>query len=129
MALQWVILGAVTAFEALLVLVLTLPLPRPIKFQVVRLVSSLLQPLLALIPFAIFTLLDIYWKYENVTKCTSDICTAYEKNHYEKFRYKAQRNTVLGLGACLLYWLLYSLTQFHYELKQLEDRLRNLKED
>ncbi|KNA03555.1 hypothetical protein SOVF_208010, partial [Spinacia oleracea] len=37
-----------------------------------------------IVPFAAFQLLDIYWKYEHRLTCTSEICTATERDRYEK---------------------------------------------
>ncbi|KAK9671411.1 hypothetical protein RND81_12G028300 [Saponaria officinalis] len=36
------------------------------------------------LPFAAFQLLDIYWKCEHRLMCISEICTAAERDRYEK---------------------------------------------
>ncbi|CAL9031748.1 unnamed protein product [Prunus brigantina] len=103
MALQWMILTYVVAAEAALAFLLTLPAPKLLKNQFVSLVSLILQPALFIVPFAGFQLLDIYWKNEHRLSCTSEICTAAERDRYEKSIYKAQRNVILCASACLLY--------------------------
>ncbi|XP_050123400.1 uncharacterized protein LOC126600789 isoform X2 [Malus sylvestris] len=90
MALQWMILTYVVAAEAALAFLLTIPAPKLLKNRFVSLVSLILQPALFIVPFAGFQLLDIYWKNEHRLACTSDICTASERDRYEKSvsRYK-----------------------------------------
>ncbi|KAJ9708597.1 hypothetical protein PVL29_000568 [Vitis rotundifolia] len=106
MGLQWVVLGYVVAAEAAIALVITLPSPKLVKSRIVSLVSLILSPLAGVIPFAAFQLLDIYWKNEHRLMCTSETCTAAERDRYEKSIYKAQRNALLCAAACLLYWYL-----------------------
>ncbi|CAN6577770.1 unnamed protein product [Malus baccata var. baccata] len=84
MALQWMILTYVVAAEAALAFLLTIPAPKPLKNRFVSLVSLILQPALFIVPFAGFQLLDIYWKNEHRLACTSDTCTASERDRYEK---------------------------------------------
>ncbi|XP_052876796.1 uncharacterized protein LOC108454829 isoform X2 [Gossypium arboreum] len=84
MALQWMILTYVVAAEAALALLLTLPSPKLLKNRLVSLISLILQPALFIVPFAGFQLLDIYWKNEHRLMCTSEICTAAERDRYEK---------------------------------------------
>ncbi|XP_048443483.1 uncharacterized protein LOC103950546 isoform X3 [Pyrus x bretschneideri] len=90
MGLQWMILTYVVAAEAALAFLLTIPAPKLLKNRFVSLVSLILQPALFIVPFAGFQLLDIYWKNEHRLACTSDICTASERDRYEKSvsRYK-----------------------------------------
>lgn len=57
MALQWMILGFLAAVEAVLVLLVTLPVPKPLRAQVLKLIKPVLQPGLAVVPFALFQLL------------------------------------------------------------------------
>ncbi|KAA3483676.1 B-cell receptor-associated-like protein [Gossypium australe] len=84
MALQWMILTYVVAAEAALAVLLTFPSPKLLKNRFVSLISLILQPTLFIIPFAGFQLLDIYWKNEHRLMCTSEICTAAERDRYEK---------------------------------------------
>ncbi|PPD86376.1 hypothetical protein GOBAR_DD16688 [Gossypium barbadense] len=84
MALQWMILTYVVAAEAALALLLTFPSPKLLKNRFVSLISLILQPTLFIVPFAGFQLLDIYWKNEHRLMCTSYICTAAERDRYEK---------------------------------------------
>ncbi|KAK8952438.1 hypothetical protein KSP39_PZI003088 [Platanthera zijinensis] len=129
MALQWLILEYVVASEVALVLLLTLPWPNPIISQIVSLTSKLLQPLSSLIPFAVFNLLDLYWKSEHRLTCTSDVCTQEERIRYERSLFKAQRNVILCVSVCLLYWFTYKICKYHKEIKELEaveKRAKNL---
>ncbi|RDX88236.1 hypothetical protein CR513_30198 [Mucuna pruriens] len=84
MALQWLILTYVVAAEAAVVILLTLPTPKLLKNRFASFVSLILQPALFIVPFAGFHLLDLYWKNEHRLMCTSDVCTAAERDRYEK---------------------------------------------
>ncbi|KAK2664597.1 hypothetical protein Ddye_003171 [Dipteronia dyeriana] len=121
MALQWMILTYVVAAEAVLAFILTLPSPKLLKSQLVSLVSLILQPALFVVPFSAFQLLDIYWKNEHRLMCTSEICTATERDRYEKTIYKAERNVILCVSAILLYWCIYRICKFYKELQNLEE--------
>ncbi|KAJ6874819.1 hypothetical protein NC652_034508 [Populus alba x Populus x berolinensis] len=107
MALQWMILTYVVAAEAAIAALLTLPSPKLLKDRLVSLISLLLQPALFIVPFAGFQLLDIYWKNEHRLMCAGENCTASERDRYEKSIYKAQRNVILCVSACLLYWYVW----------------------
>ncbi|KAK1277992.1 hypothetical protein QJS04_geneDACA017190 [Acorus gramineus] len=121
MALQWAILGYVVAAEVAIALLLTLPSPKIIKDRIVALVSLTLQPITGVVPFAAFQLLDIYWKNEHRLMCTSEVCTASERDRYEKAIYKAQRNVILCVSACLLYWCIFRICKFHKDIKEKEE--------
>uniref|UniRef100_A0A7N1A2Z6 Endoplasmic reticulum transmembrane protein n=1 Tax=Kalanchoe fedtschenkoi TaxID=63787 RepID=A0A7N1A2Z6_KALFE len=84
MALQWMILGYVVAAEAVVALLLTLPSPTVVKSRIISLVSLILQPAMSIVPFAGFQLLDLYWKKEHRLMCTAEVCTAAERDRYEK---------------------------------------------
>jgi hypothetical protein len=60
MALQWVMLGVVAGAEALILLLLSAPLPRDVSKQALEFVKRILQPGLAVVPFALFQLLGIW---------------------------------------------------------------------
>ncbi|KAI5055842.1 hypothetical protein GOP47_0029363 [Adiantum capillus-veneris] len=126
MALQWVMLGAAATAEALLALLLTVPYPPPLRRRLVALIASLLQPALGIVPFAAFQLLDIYWKNEHRLNCSSDVCTLPERDRYERSLFKAQRNTLLAIGSCFLYWLLYRMCKYHQELQKLDDDVKSV---
>ncbi|GJN30850.1 hypothetical protein PR202_gb19188 [Eleusine coracana subsp. coracana] len=129
MALQWMILACVVAAEAAVAALLTLPAPRAVRNQIVGLVSLLLQPIATVIPFAAFQLLDIYWKKEHRLMCTSEVCTADERIRFEKTMFKAQRNVILCVSACLLYWCIYRIVKYNKDIKALEEAARRLKEE
>ncbi|KAK9278576.1 hypothetical protein L1049_028148 [Liquidambar formosana] len=127
MGLQWMILTYVVAAEAAVAILLTLPSPKLLKTRIVSLVSLILRPALFIVPFAAFQLLDIYWKNEHRLTCTSEICTAAERDHYEKSIYKAQRNVILCSAACLLYWSVHRICKCYKEIHHLEDIERRYK--
>ncbi|KAH7438416.1 hypothetical protein KP509_04G014100 [Ceratopteris richardii] len=89
---------------------------------------SCLQPLLTTIPFCLFLLLDIYWKYENMPKCEGAVCSAAEHTKHSKSIMKSQRNFVLVLAAPLLYWLLYSATNMLVQVEKLNLQVEQLKQ-
>ncbi|XP_055831193.1 uncharacterized protein LOC129900282 [Solanum dulcamara] len=120
MALQWMILTYVVAVEATIAILLTLPSPKALKSCLVSLISLALQPSLFILPFSAFQLLDIYWKTEHRLMCTGEICTASERDRYEKTIYKAQRNVILCLAACLLYWCIYRVCKYYKEIQSIE---------
>ncbi|XP_027359130.1 uncharacterized protein LOC113867834 [Abrus precatorius] len=121
MALQWLILTYVVAAEAAVAILLTLPSPKALRNRFVSLVSLILQPALFIVPFAGFHLLDIYWKNEHRLMCTSEVCTAAERDRYEKSIYKAQRNVILCVSACLLYWSISRICKYQKEIQNLEE--------
>nr|CAD1832934.1 unnamed protein product [Ananas comosus var. bracteatus] len=127
MALQWVILSYVVAAEAVVALLLTFPAPKPLKSRLVALIALVLQPATGILPFVAFQLLDLYWKNEHRLMCTSEICTAEERIRYEKSMFKAQRNVILCVLACLLYWCIYRICKYHRDIKELEEAEKRLK--
>ncbi|NP_001297404.1 uncharacterized protein LOC101243717 [Solanum lycopersicum] len=128
MALQWMILTYVVAAEAAIAILLTLPSPKPLKSRFVSLISLALQPSLFVVPFSVFQLLDIYWKNEHRLMCTGEICTASERDRYEKSIYKAQRNVILCLAACLLYWCIYRVCKYYKEIQSIEEVEKRYKD-
>ncbi|XP_065029564.1 uncharacterized protein LOC103971348 isoform X1 [Musa acuminata AAA Group] len=137
MGLQWVILGAVVAAEAAVAALLILPAPRVIKSRIVALASLFLQPGAGILPFAAFQLLDLHWKNEHRLMCTSDVCTIEERTRYEKSFmhchlvmqiFKAQRNIILCVLACLLYWCIFRICKYHKEIRELEEVEKRLKD-
>ncbi|XVF50403.1 hypothetical protein PTKIN_Ptkin04bG0097300 [Pterospermum kingtungense] len=128
MALQWVILTYLVAAEAAVALLLTIPSPKLLKMRLVSLISLILQPALFIVPFAGFHLLDIYWKNEHRMMCTSEICTAAERDRFEKSFFKAQRNAILCVTACLLYWCIHRICKYHKEIQSLEEVEKRYKD-
>nr|ACJ83831.1 unknown [Medicago truncatula] len=127
MALQWMILTYVVAIEAAVAILLTLPSPKLLRNRLTSLISLILQPALFIVPFAGFQLLDIYWKAEHRLMCTSDVCTAAERDRYEKITYKAQRNVILCISACLLYWSIYRICKFQKDIQSMEEVEKRIK--
>ncbi|KAL6517938.1 hypothetical protein OROMI_033639 [Orobanche minor] len=124
MALQWMILAYVVAAEAAVAIILTLPSPKALRSRIASLVSVILQPSLFIVPFSAFQLLDIYWKNEHRLMCSGETCTAAERDRYEKSIYKAQRNVVLCVAACLLYWCIYRICKYHKEIQSMEETVK-----
>ncbi|XP_020584686.1 uncharacterized protein LOC110027545 isoform X3 [Phalaenopsis equestris] len=121
MELQWAILASVVLVEVAIAIILTLPLPQLLKSTVVTLSTLLLKPSAGVLPFAVLQLMDLYWKKEHFLICVSEVCTASERDRYEKSICKAQRNVVLCILACLLYWCIYTICKFHKAVQELEE--------
>ncbi|OWM82980.1 uncharacterized protein LOC116189159 [Punica granatum] len=128
MALQWMLLTYAVAAEAVVAILLTLPSPKLLKYRIVSFVSLILQSALFVVPFAGFQLLDLYWKNEHRLMCTSEVCTAAERDRYEKSIYKAQRNVILCASACLLYWCIYRICKFYKKIQSLEEAEKRMKD-
>ncbi|XP_031111512.1 uncharacterized protein LOC116015548 [Ipomoea triloba] len=128
MALQWVILAYVVAAEAAVAILITLPSPKALKSRIVSLISLALQPSFFIVPFAAFQLLDIYWKNEHRLMCTGEICTAAERDRYEKSIFKAQRNAILCMVACILYWCIYRVCKYYKEIQSMEEVEKRYKD-
>lgn len=127
MALEWVVLGYAAAAEAIMVLLLTLPGLDALRKGLISVTRNLLKPFLSVVPFCLFLLMDIYWKYETRPSCEGDSCTATEQLRHQKSIMKSQRNALLIAAALLFYWLLYSITNLVVRIDQLNQRLERLK--
>ncbi|TMW91615.1 hypothetical protein EJD97_014105 [Solanum chilense] len=128
MALEWVILGYAAAAEAVMVLLLTLPGTYPLRTGLLSVTRNLLKPFLCVVPFCLFLLLDIYWKYETRPKCKSaESCTPTELMRHQKSIVKSQRNALLIASALMFYWLLYSVTRLVTRVELLNQRVEKLK--
>eukprot|EP00270_Netrium_digitus_P019221 TRINITY_DN7543_c0_g1_i1.p1 TRINITY_DN7543_c0_g1~~TRINITY_DN7543_c0_g1_i1.p1 ORF type:complete len:130 (-),score=15.96 TRINITY_DN7543_c0_g1_i1:216-605(-) len=128
MSLQWVMCGAVAAFEAVLVLLVSIPTYRSIRLRVIPALTTLMQPLLAVVPFALFQLLDVYLKYEFSPKCDGPLCTSADHDRFEKKAAKNDRNFLLAFSALFLYWVLWRLCKLHGHILRLESELKRAKE-
>ncbi|KAI5677751.1 hypothetical protein M9H77_08701 [Catharanthus roseus] len=128
MALEWVVLSYTAAAEAVMVLLLTLPGLNHLRKGLVPVSRSLLKPLLTVVPFCLFLILDIYWKYETRPSCKSaDTCTVAELTRHQKSTIKSQRNALLIASALMFYWLLYSVTHLAQQLEMLNQRVEKLQ--
>ncbi|KAJ7525315.1 hypothetical protein O6H91_17G045200 [Diphasiastrum complanatum] len=128
MALEWGAIAVVVAAEALLLIFVTFPGSHRLRKGIISVSKSALQPLMSLVPFALFLLLDIYWKYEHHLKCEGSLCSALEREHYEKSMIKSQRNLLLVLSSLLLYWLLYRVTHMLIRVDYLYQQVKKLKD-
>ncbi|CAL5373814.1 unnamed protein product [Camellia sinensis] len=124
---KWVVLGYAAAAEAIMILFLTLPGLDFLRKGLISVIQKLLKPFLSVVPFCIFLLMDIYWKYETRPSCESHTCSPSEHLLHEKSIMKSQRNVLLIFSALIFYWLLYSVTGLVVRLDQLNKRLDMLK--
>lgn len=128
MALEWVVLGYVAGAEAIMVLLLTLPGLGPLRKGLITVTRNLLRPFLSVVPFCLFLLMDIYWKYENRPSCESpESCTPSEHLRHQKSMMKSERNALLIAAALMFYWILYSVTHLVVRVEQLNQRVEKLK--
>ncbi|XP_077234526.1 uncharacterized protein LOC143876717 [Tasmannia lanceolata] len=127
MALEWVLLGYVAGAEAIMLLLLTLPGLDPLRKGLIAVTHNALKPLLSVVPFCLFLLMDIYWKYETRPTCEGQSCTPTEHIRHEKSIMKSQRNALLIAAALIFYWLLFSVTNLVVRLQKLNQRVEKLK--
>ncbi|XP_027079452.1 uncharacterized protein [Coffea arabica] len=128
MALEWVVLGYAAAAEAIMLLLLTVPGLDPLRKGLLSVTRSLLRPFLSIVPFCLFLLMDIYWKYETRPTCESaESCTPSEHLRHQKSIMKSQRNALLIAAALIFYWLLYSVTGLVVRIEQLNKRIEKIK--
>ncbi|CAE6105782.1 unnamed protein product [Arabidopsis arenosa] len=127
MALEWVVLGYAAAAEAIMVILLTMPGLDALRKGLVAVTRNLLKPFLSIIPFCLFLLMDIYWKYETRPSCDGDSCTPSEHLRHQKSIMKSQRNALLIASALVFYWILYSVTNLVVRIEQLNQRVERLK--
>ena len=78
MALEWVVLGYTAAAEATMILMLAMPRLHRLGKDLTMVAQSTLKPLIAVVPFCTFLLMDIYWKYEVQRICDGPICSPEE---------------------------------------------------
>uniref|UniRef100_A0A7N0TFF8 Endoplasmic reticulum transmembrane protein n=1 Tax=Kalanchoe fedtschenkoi TaxID=63787 RepID=A0A7N0TFF8_KALFE len=128
MALEWVVLGYAAAAEAVMVLLLTIPGLDGLRKGLVSVTRSLLKPFLSIVPFCVFLLMDIYWKYENRPTCEhAGSCSPSEHLRHQKSIMKSQRNALLIAAALVFYWILFSVTRLVVQIDQLNQRVERLK--
>ncbi|KAF8407601.1 hypothetical protein HHK36_006735 [Tetracentron sinense] len=127
MALEWVVLAYVTGAEAVMVLLLTLPGLDRLRKGLISVTRNLLKPFLSVIPFCMFLLMDIYWKYETEPSCESQSCTPTENLRHQKSIMKSQRNGILIAAALFFYWVLFSVTNLVVRIEQLNQGIEKLK--
>ncbi|KAM1173700.1 hypothetical protein FF1_026356 [Malus domestica] len=78
MILEWFILGYAAAAKASTVLFLTIPDLDGLRKGHVTITRNLLKLFLSVMPFWLFLLMDIYWKYETRPSCHGNsYCTMY----------------------------------------------------
>ena len=128
MALEWVVLGYAAAAEAVMLLLMTFPGLGGLQKGLVAVTKSALKPFLAVVPFCLFQMLDIYWKYETRPSCGDErACTPSEYLRHQKSVMKSQRNALLIAAALLFYWLLFAVTKIVLRQQELSRRLEKLQ--
>ncbi|KMZ66243.1 hypothetical protein ZOSMA_2G02530 [Zostera marina] len=128
MALEWVVLGYAAGAEAVMLLLLTMPGLDALRKGLVSVTRSALKPMLSVIPFCMFLLMDIYWKYETILTCSDENgCSASEHIRHQKSIIKSQRNALLIATTVILYWLLFSVTNLVVRVQHLSQRVEMLK--
>ncbi|KAK6921623.1 hypothetical protein RJ641_012130 [Dillenia turbinata] len=128
MALEWVLIGYVGAAEATMLLLLTLPLPDALRHRLAAVCRGLLKPFLAVVPYSLFLLMDIYWKLETRPSCTTgDNCSPTDYLRHQKSAIKIERNALLIAVALILYWLLFSMTSLILRVHRLNQQVEKLK--
>ncbi|VFQ88126.1 unnamed protein product [Cuscuta campestris] len=128
MALEWVVLGYAAGAEAIMVLLLTLPGLNPIRKGLISVTQSMLKPLSSIVPFGLFLMMDIYYKYETRPVCESpEACSPSEHLRFHKSIIKSERNALLIASALFFYWMLYSVTNLLVRIDQLQQRLEKLR--
>lgn len=127
MALEWAALGVVTAAEALILLLLTMPGLTGMRRGLIAVARTALRPLLAVVPFALFLALEVYWKYEHLPVCSGPMCTPGERDRHDKGVMKSQRNAILVAASLVLYWILYRVTVMQVRMETLAVQVKKLK--
>ena len=128
MALEWVVLGYAAGAEAVMLLLITLPGLHTLRKGLIVVIRNALKPLLSVVPFCLFLLMDIYWKYETRPSCDQEhACTPTEHLRHQKSIMKSQRNAILIASALVLYWLLFCVTNLVVKLEQANERVEKLK--
>lgn len=128
MALEWVVLGYAAGAEAVMLLLITLPGLHSLRKGLIVVIRNTLKPLLSVVPFCLFLLMDIYWKYETQPSCDQEhACTPTEHLRHQKSIMKSQRNAILIASALVLYWLLFCVTNLVVKLEQANERVEKLK--
>lgn len=112
---------------SLILLLLTMPGLGGMRKGLIAVARTALQPLLAVVPLALFLALEIYWKYEHKAVCEGPQCGPMERDRASKSVMKSQRNAILVAGALLLYWTLYRVTAMMVKMEQLSTQLKKIK--
>ncbi|CAH8388300.1 unnamed protein product [Eruca vesicaria subsp. sativa] len=128
MALEWVVLSYAAAAESIMVILLTMPGLDGLRKGLIAVTRNLLKPFLSIVPFSLFLLMDIYWKYETMPSCEdADSCTPSEHLRHQKSMMKSQRNALLIAAALVFYWILFSVTNLVVKIEQINQRIERIK--
>eukprot|EP01018_Ginkgo_biloba_P037041 Gb_10983 [translate_table: standard] len=127
MALEWVVLGYAAGAEAIMLLLLTMPGLDRLRKGLIVVTRNALKPMLCVVPFCMFLLMDIYWKYEMRPTCEGPSCSPSEHLRHQKSIMKSQRNALLIATALVLYWLLFCVTNMVVRVERLTEQAKKLK--
>lgn len=127
MALEWAVLGLVAVVQAALLILITLPGLSVLRHQLLALSRAALQPLLAVVPFCFFLVLEIYWQFENMPECSGSSCNVPEQDRLSKKMMMNQRNMILVAVTLLSYWLLYRFTAILVRVEASNVQINKLK--
>lgn len=127
MALEWAVLGVVAAFEAILLILITFPGFTILRRQLIALSKAALQPLLAVVPYCFFLMLEIYWQWENMPECSGSPCNVPEQDRLNKNAMRSQRNMLLVVATLLLYWILFRVTAILVRVEASNVQINKLK--
>jgi len=127
MALEWVVLGYAAGAEAIMLLLLTMPGLDRLRKGLVVVTRNALKPMLSVVPFCLFLLMDIYWKYERSPSCEGHLCSPSEHLRHQKSVMKSQRNFLLIASALLLYWLLFCVTGMVLRIERMNEQIDKIK--
>eukprot|EP00271_Cylindrocystis_brebissonii_P013449 TRINITY_DN33292_c0_g1_i1.p1 TRINITY_DN33292_c0_g1~~TRINITY_DN33292_c0_g1_i1.p1 ORF type:complete len:130 (-),score=16.52 TRINITY_DN33292_c0_g1_i1:270-659(-) len=129
MSLAWTICSFVASFEAGVLLMLSIPMVHVIRSKTIPLLDKFLQPLLFVVPFGLFQLLDVIWKYEfEMPPCSEPGCTPMDHERFQRKACRNERNLLLSLSVVFFYWLLYRMTKIHVSVLKMEAEAKKRKD-
>ncbi|KAM7250071.1 hypothetical protein ACFE04_021954 [Oxalis oulophora] len=79
---------------------------------------------------AYFLFSELCWRWQ-LLKWRSDMKNwgSVLKNLFVALTYKSQRNVILCVGACILYWAVYRICKYHKEIQSMEEVEKRYKEE
>eukprot|EP00850_Spirogloea_muscicola_P015916 SM000126S26292 [mRNA] locus=s126:82843:83856:- [translate_table: standard] len=66
---------------------------------------------------------EVYLSYDRHLVCKDDVCSPFDRERFERKRFKAQRNALVALSALFFYWLLYRVCVIYAHLQRLEEKV------
>eukprot|EP01018_Ginkgo_biloba_P037040 Gb_10982 [translate_table: standard] len=127
MELEWVVLGYAASAEAIMLLLLTMTGLDRLRKGLIVVAHNALKPMLCVVPFCMFLLMDTYWKCETRPTCEWPSCSPSEHLSHQKSIMKSQRNALLIATTLVLYWLLVCITNLVERIESLTEQVKKLK--